>query len=174
MLVPGRPGRFLSANVMIDLMTGHLQTHPRTTLLARYSGVHLVFVGGGIGALIRYLVDVAAPRPGGFALDIFLINILGAFLLALAVGFITGEGEPTRRQLRFRLFFGTGMMGGFTTYSTLAVETAHLTGEGRWAGALLYSLGTVIVGAALSVLGLFAGRRWAQARALEAASREES
>ena len=130
----------------------------------RYSGAALVFCGGVLGTLLRYLIDVASVRVSGFALDIFIINVVGAFILAFLVGWITGAGEPTRNELRLRLFLGTGVMGGFTTYSTLAVETAHNLGDGRWTSALVYSLGTVLVGALLSVVGVLAGRRAARAR----------
>ncbi|WP_182141805.1 MULTISPECIES: CrcB family protein [unclassified Schaalia] len=132
----------------------------------RYSGAALVFCGGALGTLLRYLIDVASVRVSGFALDIFIINVVGAFILAFLVGWITGAGEPTRNELRLRLFLGTGVMGGFTTYSTLAVETAHNLGDGRWTSALVYSLGTVLVGALLSVAGVLAGRRAVRARRL--------
>ena len=130
----------------------------------RYSGAVLVFCGGTLGTLLRYLIDAVSVRVSDFALDIFIINVVGAFILAALVGYIAGAGEPTRDQLKLRLFLGTGMMGGFTTYSTLAVETAHNLGDGRWTSALVYSLGTVLVGALLSVVGVLAGRRAVRAR----------
>ena len=138
----------------------------------RYDGVWQVFCGGALGTLLRYLIDVASVRVSGFALDIFIINVVGAFILAFLVGWITGAGEPTRNELRLRLFLGTGVMGGFTTYSTLAVETAHNIGDGHWASALVYSLGTLLVGALLSVAGVLAGRRTVRARRLGRVSGE--
>ena len=132
----------------------------------RLAGIGLVFCGGAVGTLVRYLIDVASDRVSGFALDIFMINVIGAFILAFLVGWISGVGKPTRKQLRLRLFLGTGVLGGFTTYSTLAVEVAHNIGGGRWADALVYSLGTVLVGALLSATGLVVGRRVARARQL--------
>ena len=138
----------------------------------RYDGIWLVFCGGALGTLLRYLIDIAPTRLAGFALDIFIINVVGAFLLAFLVGWITGAGEPTPKQLRLRLLLGTGMMGGFTTYSTLAVEVAHSLSDGRWLGALAYSLGTVLGGAMLSVAGLLAGRRAVRARRLRRVSKE--
>ncbi len=138
----------------------------------RYDGIWLVFCGGALGTLLRYLIDIAPTRLAGFALDIFIINVVGAFLLAFLVGWITGAGEPTPKQLRLRLLLGTGMMGGFTTYSTLAVEVAHSLSDGRWLGALAYSLGTVLAGAMVSVAGLLAGRRTVRARRLRRVSEE--
>ncbi len=129
---------------------------------SRYSGAWLVFAGGTLGTLFRYLVSEGFGE-GSFPLDIFVSNILGAFLLALAVGIITGSGRLTRRKVRFRLFFGTGMMGGFTTYSTFALQTSGMVAAGDWVLAADYGLGTVLAGGAASILGLLAGRWWARA-----------
>lgn len=124
----------------------------------------LVFAGGALGALVRYAINAAVTPVGGIAVDIFLINVVGAFLLALVVGRITGGGAPSPAQIRFRLFFGTGAMGGFTTYSTLAFHTASLAGDGRLGVGVAYALATLLVGAVLSVLGLWLGRLWARSR----------
>lgn len=131
-----------------------------------------MFLGGALGAGARFALDQAAPRVGGIALDILLINVAGAFLLALAVGYITGAGEPSRAQLRFRLFFGTGAMGGFTTYSTLAFETSGLVVQGRIAAGLAYGIGTVILGGLASAAGLWLGRRIIRARSVEKAGED--
>lgn len=119
----------------------------------------MVFAGGTLGTVARYLIDLAFDPAGAFALDIFIINIVGATLLAGAVGYITGSGEPSVNQLRFRLFVGTGMMGGFTTYSTLAFHTAEQGVSGDWGGGATYALVTVLVGAVCSAGGLWVGRR---------------
>jgi fluoride ion exporter CrcB/FEX len=65
----------------------------------RYSGAALVFCGGALGTLLRYLIDAASVRVSDFALDIFIINVVGAFILAALVGYITGAGEPTREPI---------------------------------------------------------------------------
>lgn len=145
----------------------------RSVVTGRYAGAWLVFVGGAAGALIRHLIDAAMPRPAGIPLSILGINLLGALLLGLLVGLITGAGLPTPRQLRMRLLLGTGVLGGFTTYSTLALDTAHFINDGRWVDALAYSLGTVVIGAAATALGLWAGRRAAQIRAIDRAGGDE-
>lgn len=138
--------------------------------MARFAGAWLVFLGGAIGALLRYLLT-ASSTATGFDWRVFLINISGAFLLALLVGWVTGDGEPTTGQLRLRLLVGTGMMGGFTTYSTFALVLARHVSEGMWLVVLTYSFGTVLVGAAVSLGGLWLGRRTARAAALRAATR---
>ncbi|WP_164996638.1 fluoride efflux transporter FluC [Actinomyces minihominis] len=129
---------------------------------SRYVGVVLVFAGGAVGALLRYLIDLLAGSESVFDWDIFLINLSGAFLLALLVGWVTGAGSPTIGQQRLRLLLGTGMMGGFTTYSTLALDTATNLQQGLSGSAVVYSLGTVVVGAGLSLVGLLVGRRLAR------------
>ena len=138
--------------------------------MARFAGAWLVFLGGAAGALLRYLLT-ASSSTTGFDWRVFLINIVGAFLLALLVGWISGDGQPSPGQLRLRLLLGTGMMGGFTTYSTFALALARQIGDGMWLVALAYSLGTVLVGAAASLGGLWLGRRAARAAALRAAMR---
>lgn len=138
----------------------------------RYTGVGLVFLGGSVGTLLRYLVGLGFSQMGAapgvasllgpsFALDTLGVNLVGALLLGITVGFVTARGGPTRSQVRFRLFFGTGAMGGFTTYSTFALQTSEMVALHEWGSAACYVLATVIVGAVLSSLGLLIGRRFA-------------
>lgn len=138
----------------------------------RYTGAGLVFLGGSVGTLLRYLVGLwfsqVGTTPGvasllgpRFALDTLVVNLVGALLLGITVGFITAHGPPTRSQLRFRLFFGTGAMGGFTTYSTFALQTSEMVALQERGAVASYALATVIVGAALSAVGLLVGRRMA-------------
>lgn len=150
------------------------KAHPsRPASLSRYRGAWLVFLGGALGTLVRYLIDAFFEPVAGLAVDILLINLAGAFLLALVVGRITGVGTPTAQQMRFRLFFGTGAMGGFTTYSTLAFHVASLGDQGRWGAGLAYALTTLLMGAALSFLGLGVGRFWARWRIVERVEDDE-
>ncbi|WP_197555014.1 fluoride efflux transporter FluC [Trueperella pecoris] len=74
----------------------------------------LVGLGGAIGAVLRHLLTLGSVHPVAV---IFGINIAGAFLLGLLAA--TVSGKP-------RLFLGTGILGGFTTYSALAVDTVRL------------------------------------------------
>lgn len=137
---------------------------------ARCWDAWLVFVGGSIGTLLRYLVGSGfsvlgvargAHFPLGphFALDTLTVNLAGALFLGLAVGFVTARGAPTERQTRFRLLFGTGAMGGFTTYSTFALQTSEMLTSGEWRTAAAYALATLIIGGILSAVGLLLGRR---------------
>lgn len=104
----------------------------------------IVFAGGTAGALLRALLTALPQSSTADLLTLFAINTLGAFALAL----ITARTIPTRWQLAL----GTGLCGGFTTYSTMAVSAA--TGLSAQNGAaLLAALATVIIGLGASALG---------------------
>jgi CrcB protein len=97
------------------------------------------------------------PTVAGVAVVIVGINIGGAFLLGLLLETLTGRGVDTGRRRQLRLLFGTGLLGGFTTYSALATDTSLLLAEDRMGTALLYALGTVVIGALASWAGILAG-----------------
>ncbi len=120
--------------------------------------VALVAAGGCVGVLARDLVTRVAGDTS-WPVATFAINVSGAFLLALLLASLRAAGPDDGRRLRLRLLLGTGVLGGFTTYSALAVATAQLAEDGRAATALAYALGTVAVGLAATVLGAWAGRR---------------
>ena len=87
----------------------------------------------------------------------FGINVIGAFLLGVLLEFLADRSPDTGWSRRIRLGVGTGGLGGFTTYSALATETAILASHpGRAIG---YAIGTVILGAAASVAGIWLSRR---------------
>lgn len=115
--------------------------------------VALVFVGGTLGTLARYLLTLAIPAPPA----VFAINVVGAFLLAFLVEALARRGTDAGARRGWRLFLGTGVLGGFTTYSAFALGADGLLVAGDWAAGLGYSLATVIVGAAASAAGLAVG-----------------
>lgn len=114
----------------------------------------LVFAGGAAGTALRAL----ALAPEGATAEpvvVAVINVVGAFALGLLNGALARRAE-TARVRRVRLLVGTGLLGGFTTYSTFAVLAAHhLT-----IGGIALTLGTVITGtlAAWAALRLGRGR----------------
>lgn len=111
----------------------------------------LVGAGGALGTLARYLLGEALPVAG--ELSTLWINVLGAALLG-AFGAVFAGRRP-----RTQLFLGTGVCGGFTTYSALAVGIAGLgLGGAVWA-ALALALVTVLAGGAASLLGVRVGER---------------
>jgi len=86
------------------------------------------------------------------------INVVGAFLLGALLERLGHPGLDPNRVQHLRLLLGTGGLGGFTTYSALATDTASLLAAhpGRAVG---YALATVLIGAAASVAGIVASRR---------------
>jgi CrcB protein len=122
--------------------------------------IALTFAGGAVGVLARALLERQVPDDTGFPGTTFVINLVGALALAVLIESLAQRGSDVGHRRRLRLFVGTGVLGGFTTYSALAVQTDGLLRSGRPGLALAYAAGTVVVGFALSVLGVVATRRW--------------
>jgi CrcB protein len=117
--------------------------------------------GGAIGTLARYAVEraVLTPAGAGWPTATFVVNVVGAFLLGALVGRLTRPGPASERAVIARLALGTGVLGGFTTYSTLAVETALLGRSGHWGLAVAYPVASAVAGVVAAVAGLRSGRR---------------
>jgi CrcB protein len=116
--------------------------------------VLLVAVGGAIGTGVRAVLAAAIPEANGVSWSIFGINVVGAFCLGLLLESLAMRGPDAGRRRATRLFVGTGILGGFTTYSTLAVDTAEFLQDGRFATGIGYALLTVVAGLAAVVVGL--------------------
>jgi CrcB protein len=115
-----------------------------------------VFIGGVLGGLARYGIGRAAPpRVDGFPWDIFAINVVGAFALAVLLVLLLEVFPPTRYA---RPVLGTGFIGAFTTFSSLATATDQLLAHGDAVVAILYTFGSLFGGLAAAVLGLACGR----------------
>jgi CrcB protein len=118
----------------------------------------LVFAGGTAGTALRELLAISVPPVAGVAVVIMGINVVGAFLLGLLLETLVSRGPDEGRRRMLRLLLGTGVLGGFTTYSALATDSALLLADDRMGVALLYALGTVLVGAGASWAGIACGR----------------
>jgi len=84
---------------------------------------------------------------------ILLINVVGAFALGLLLESLVRRGPDAGRRRDLRLLVGTGVLGGFTTYSALAVDTATLLGDALPI-AINYGVGSVVLGAVASWVGI--------------------
>lgn len=114
----------------------------------------LVVVGGTFGTAGREVISLAFPPLDGIPYAIFAINIVGAFLLGILLEALSRRGPDHGRRRTIRLLLGTGVMGGFTTYSALATDAAHLIGGGSALTGITYALATVLVGAAATWAGI--------------------
>jgi len=119
-----------------------------------------VFAGGAIGTISRYELDAHHPiAPGHFPWATLLINLSGSFAIGLLVPLVD---RITPRAPLARPFLIVGLLGGWTTYSTLAVEATLLAKDGAIANFFAYLAATVIGGVALVVAGAALGRRMAR------------
>lgn len=119
----------------------------------------LVGAGGAVGTLLRYLLQQGVEPLGGVPVVTLLVNAVGAFLLGLLLETLVRRGEDRGRRRVLRLLLGTGALGGFTTYSALAVDTVTLLHEGSPGLAVVYAFGTLVLGAVASILGIAVGVR---------------
>jgi fluoride exporter len=118
-----------------------------------------VAAGGVLGALARWAVGLAAPTaPGAFPWATFGINVLGSLLMGVLVVVVT---EVRTAHPLVRPFLGTGVLGGFTTFSTFAVDADLLLAGGHRATALLYVAATVLAAVGAAALGTALTRRFA-------------
>lgn len=128
-------------------------------LHARASAIAAVAIGGMIGAPTRYGLGVLFPQtpPGHWPVTTFAINFIGAFVLGGLLEALARLGPDSGWRQRVRLCIGTGVIGSFTTYSTLAVDTdLLLRGHHPWS-AITYALGTVIAGMVATAVGIAMG-----------------
>jgi len=121
--------------------------------------VALVAVGGACGSIARYGVSHALPAQDGLPVGTLVENVVGAFLLGFLLEALLRAGTEDDRRRALRLGLGTGFLGGFTTYSALALEIHGLWGDGRIGLALAYGLGSVVLGTAAATGGILLGAR---------------
>lgn len=97
--------------------------------------VHLIGVGGAVGAVGRYLVGEYVKRES-FPVSVLVVNVIGTFLAGLVLFGISGE--------QIVQFVAVGACGSFTTFSSFSVQTMLLLEDGRHAAAVVHALGNLI------------------------------
>lgn len=113
--------------------------------------INCIFVGMGgfLGAVLRYLIGLIPVKNGNiFPVKTFLINIAGAFVIGLIVSYAAKHHNSNPHII---LLLKVGVCGGFTTFSTFALETADLVQKGNAVTAGLY----VVLSVIFSVLAVF-------------------
>ncbi|PJI84814.1 fluoride efflux transporter FluC [Luteimicrobium subarcticum] len=107
----------------------------------------LVGAGGAVGTLLRAsLGEIAPDRAGSWPWTTFTINVVGAFVLGLLLQALLRRGPDTGARRTVRLLCGTGVLGGFTTYSTFLVQDVDLLRDGSAALGLAYLAVSVVLG----------------------------
>ena len=117
-------------------------------------GYLIVFLGAGIGGVLRQLINVAAAQLGGaMPVGTLAINVVGSFAMGVITEYFARHGG-LRPQVR--LFLTTGILGGFTTFSAFSLEAVLLFERGELAAAAGYVVGSVAlsIGALVAALAL--------------------
>ncbi|BAQ45534.1 MULTISPECIES: fluoride efflux transporter CrcB [Methylobacterium] len=115
----------------------------------------VVFLGAGLGGALRHGVNLWAARAGsGFPFGTMVINVVGSILMGVLTGWFAARGGGPQA---LRLFLTTGVLGGFTTFSTFSLEAFLLWERGAHGAALAYvavSVAAGIAGVAASLVVL--------------------
>ena len=117
-----------------------------------------ILAGGGIGSVLRYLVTLGVTQRfgPGFPWATMLINVTGS--LVIGAVFELSQTRSIGMPTVVRLFLMTGILGGYTTFSTFSLDIALLAGERAAAAAVFYAAGSVILGLVAAFAGIFAVR----------------
>ena len=112
----------------------------------------IVFLGAGIGGALRHGVNVGATKLFGlgFPYGTLIVNVTGSFIMGLLAGYFAFRGGIPQHA---RLFLATGVLGGYTTFSTFSLDAALLIERHAFGAAAGYLVGSVAAGLA----GLFFG-----------------
>jgi CrcB protein len=114
----------------------------------------LICIAGGIGAALRLMLDglIRSRIRSTYPVATTVINLTGSLLLGLLTGLVTGQLLPRPWQL----IAGTGLLGGYTTFSTASFETVRLIEDRRYLAAALNGFGMLIAGTAAAAVGFAA------------------
>ena len=113
----------------------------------------LVFIGGGIGSVLRYGANIFINNYAFSQLGTLTVNVLGSFLF----GFIVAIGED--KSSYFNIFLLTGLLGGFTTFSQFSYDVISLQSNGNYYQ-IAYVLLSVLLSISMAILGLYAANRF--------------
>lgn len=114
----------------------------------------IVGVGSFAGGVLRYILSVGLSKLGrlwAFPIGIMVINILGCFLIGVLYGYFKSKAttDPV-----LPLLLMTGVLGGFTTFSTFSFETVQLLQQNEWLKAAFYVVGSVGLGVVACYWGI--------------------
>ena len=113
----------------------------------------LVFIGGGFGSVLRYIIGKYLNNPDtGIPYGTFAANILGSLLIGIILGLAAKNDTLTSNQT---LLIATGFCGGFTTFSTFAYENHVLLKSGDFTSFAIYTIASFVIGFLAVFFGLY-------------------
>ena len=113
----------------------------------------IVFVGGGIGTVMRYIIGKFLPYSGkGFPWNTFCTNLVGCMFIGLLTGYFLRNNAENQSSLL--LFATIGFCGGFTTFSSFANENLSFIRSGDYIMLLAYSMLSITAGILMVYLGI--------------------
>jgi len=113
----------------------------------------LVFIGGGIGSVLRYIIGKYLNSPEtGIPYGTFAANILGSLFIGIILGLAAKNNTFTSNQT---LILATGFCGGFTTFSTFAYENHILLKSGDFTNFAIYTIASFVIGFLAVFLGMY-------------------
>ena len=119
--------------------------------------VLIVFIGGGLGTVMRFLISKILPYSGkGFPWSTFCTNMVGCLIIGVLTGYFLRNS--TENQPEYFLFATIGFCGGFTTFSTFAYENFSLLRYSDYSMILIYSILSFISGILMVYLGIILER----------------
>ena len=118
----------------------------------------LIAMGGALGSMARfastsYLTPMLSFK---FPFGTFVINILGSFLIGVAYVLLV---EKANISPLYRLFFMTGFLGGYTTFSAFSLEILQLWQEGHVLNAMFYAISSVVLGLLVTFAGMLIAQK---------------
>lgn len=125
--------------------------------MSAFAGALVVSLAGGAGAVARAWFDGKVPVRHDFPRATTAVNLSGSLLVGIVVGFGAAVMAGAWQQV-----IAIGFLGGYTTFSTAAVQTAEMIISRAWTRALIYGLGTLVAAVGLAGVGMALGRWWGE------------
>ncbi len=120
--------------------------------------ISIVFLGSGIGGSLRYMISILLKQmkhtENSEHLATFTVNIVGSFVIGFLYTYFTKQSVDQKLSL----FFLTGVLGGFTTFSSFSLDSLKLIQAGEISSSLLYMVSSVLIGLIAVTLGFKLGQ----------------
>lgn len=111
----------------------------------------IVFIGGGLGAIVRYILTLSIPKLTYFPESTLIANFFGCFIATVVFVYLVSKSDT---ESVYKLFLITGFCGGLSTLSALSTELLQFIHAGEYLRAFTYGILTIIICSLSVILGL--------------------